>query len=109
MGLAQPLPTVVNLAEQQARWVAMFLAGEYALPSEREMEATIRRDEEREIGGYYKSRRHTQQLNFDRYCAELKREMARGKRRAAAQGLNASNRSVPPNSTAQTGTKFATE
>jgi cation diffusion facilitator CzcD-associated flavoprotein CzcO len=83
MGLAQPLPTLVNFAEQQAKWVSAFLAGECALPSKADMEATIARDEARDIGKYYKSRRHTQQVNFDLYCAELKREMARGRKRAA--------------------------
>ncbi len=83
MGLAQPLPTLVNFAEQQAKWVSAILAGECALPSVAEMEETIRRDEARDIGGHYKSRRHTQQLNFDIYCAELKREMARGRARVA--------------------------
>lgn len=83
MGLAQPLPTLVNFAEQQARWVSAVLAGECALPSPAEMEETIRRDEARDIGKYYKSRRHTQQVNFDVYCAELKREIAAGRRRAA--------------------------
>ena len=82
MGLAQPLPTLVNFAEQQARWVSAVLAGECALPSPAEMEETIRRDEARDIGKYYKSRRHTQQVNFDVYCAELKREIAAGRRRA---------------------------
>ena len=82
MGLAQPLPTLVNFAEQQAKWVGAVLAGECALPSAAEMEETIRRDEARDIGKYYQSRRHTQQVNFDLYCAELKREMARGRKRA---------------------------
>ncbi len=81
MGLAQPLPTLVNFAEQQAKWVSAVLAGEVALPSAAEMEETIRRDEARDIGRHYKSRRHTQQVNFDLYCAELKREMARGRAR----------------------------
>jgi cation diffusion facilitator CzcD-associated flavoprotein CzcO len=82
MGLAQPLPTLVNFAEQQAKWVSAILAGECALPSADEMAETIRRDEARDIGKYYKSRRHTQQVNFDLYCAELKREIAAGKKRA---------------------------
>lgn len=84
MGLAQPLPTLVNFAEQQAKWVSAVLAGECALPSAAEMQKTIRRDEARDIGKYYKSRRHTQQVNFDIYCAEVKREIVRGRKRLAA-------------------------
>ena len=53
MGLAQPLPTLVNLAEQQARWIAAYLKGEYVLPGAGEMEKAIAADEEREIGHYY--------------------------------------------------------
>jgi cation diffusion facilitator CzcD-associated flavoprotein CzcO len=86
MGLAQPLPTLVNFAEQQAKWVSSVLAGECALPSAEEMEEVIRRDEARDIGKYYKSRRHTQQVNFDIYCAELKREIAAGRKRAQRTG-----------------------
>ncbi len=86
MGLAQPLPTLVNFAEQQAKWVSSVLAGECALPSPSEMEEVIRRDEARDIGKYYKSRRHTQQVNFDIYCAELKREIAAGRKRAQRSG-----------------------
>jgi cation diffusion facilitator CzcD-associated flavoprotein CzcO len=85
MGLAQPLPTLVNFAEQQAKWVSAVLAGECALPSAEEMEATIRRDEARDIGKYYKSRRHTQQVNFDLYCAEIRRELERGRKRMAGK------------------------
>jgi cation diffusion facilitator CzcD-associated flavoprotein CzcO len=83
MGLAQPLPTLVNFAEQQARWVADYLAGGYALPSIEEMEKVIDEDEGRDIGHYYASRRHTMQVNFDRYCREIKAEWKRGKARAA--------------------------
>jgi hypothetical protein len=75
----------VNFAEQQARCVAAQLAGEYVLPGEDEMRDAIAQDEARDIGSYYRSRRHTQQVNFDIYCADLEREMARGKRRAGGK------------------------
>lgn len=86
MGLAQPLPTLVNFAERQARWMADYLAGGYALPSRDEMEKTIAEDEGRDIGHYYSSRRHTMQVNFDRYCREIEAEWAKGKKRAKAAG-----------------------
>lgn len=89
MGLAQPLPTLVNFAEQQAKWVSAVLAGECALPPAAEMEKAIRRDEARDIGTYYRSRRHTQQVNFDLYCADLKREIATGRKRMAASKVRA--------------------
>jgi cation diffusion facilitator CzcD-associated flavoprotein CzcO len=82
MGLAQPLPTLVNLAEVQAKWAAAHIAGEYALPAVSEMEAVIVKDEARDIGKYYKSRRHTMQINFDLYCHEIAQEQKRGRARA---------------------------
>ena len=87
MGLAQPLPTLVNLAEQQARWIAAYLKGEYVLPGQAEMEKAIKADETREIGHYYASRRHTMQVNFDRYCRDIKAEWKRGQKPGRGQGL----------------------
>jgi cation diffusion facilitator CzcD-associated flavoprotein CzcO len=82
MGLAQPLPTLVNLAEVQAKWIAAHISGDYVLPPVAEMEATIAKDEARDIGKYYKSRRHTMQINFDLYCHEIAQEQKRGAARA---------------------------
>jgi hypothetical protein len=53
------------------------------------MQDTIRRDEARDIGKYYKSRRHTQQVNFDLYCAEIRRELVRGRKRMAGMSSRA--------------------
>ena len=46
LGLAQPLPTLVNFAEQQSKLVAACLAGEYALPETPEMERIIAKDDQ---------------------------------------------------------------
>ncbi|MFC4295777.1 flavin-containing monooxygenase [Novosphingobium tardum] len=86
MGLAQPLPTLVNFAEQQSKLVAAYLAGDYVPPAPEEMARVIRADEEYYTGQYYKSRRHTIQLDFDHYVRHLKKELAAGARRAAAGG-----------------------
>ncbi len=96
MGLAQPLPTLVNFAERQAKWIAAYLMGEYAPPPVAEMERVIAADEAENIGSYYKSRRHTQQVNFDRYVADLARETKAGAERAKAAGLGPSNLPVKP-------------
>jgi len=95
MGLAQPLPTLVNLAEQQARWAAAYLSGDYVLPGVAEMEKAIKADEARETGHYYTSRRHTMQVNFDRYCRDVKAEWKRGTARAEAKGYGPSRLPVP--------------
>ncbi len=86
MGLAQPLPTLVNFAEQQSKLVGAYLAGQYLPPADNEMERTIGADEDYYTGQYYAARRHTIQLDFDHYCRALKKELAKGAKRAAAKG-----------------------
>lgn len=81
MGLAQPLPTLVNFAEQQSKLVAAYLTGGYALPDPETMRRVIAADEAAHQGHYYASARHTMQVDFDVYCADLKREIAAGARR----------------------------
>ena len=84
MGLAQPLPTLVNFAEQQAKLAAAYLAGRYLPPSPQEMERVIVKDEETHLGQYYRSKRHTIQVDFNTYVADLMKEIARGEKRAKA-------------------------
>ena len=86
MALAQPLPTLVNFAEQQARWLAAYLRGEYALPDKQEMEQTIEADEKRFIGHFYDSPRHRMQVDFGIYCHDLKKEWQKGTKRAQTSG-----------------------
>ncbi|HCF24054.1 MULTISPECIES: NAD(P)-binding domain-containing protein [unclassified Novosphingobium] len=86
MGLAQPLPTLVNFAEQQSKLVAAYLAGQYLPPEPAEMERVIQADEDYYTGQYYAARRHTIQLDFDHYVRALKKELAQGAKRAAAAG-----------------------
>ena len=86
MGLAQPLPTLVNFAEQQAKLLGAYLAGRYHLPSAAERAATTAKDEAFYLGGYYNSPRHTIQVDFGHYCADLTKEITRGAARAKAAG-----------------------
>jgi cation diffusion facilitator CzcD-associated flavoprotein CzcO len=86
MGLAQPLPTLVNFAEQQSKLVGAYLAGQYAPPSDSEMLRIVVADEDYYTGQYYAARRHTIQLDFDHYVRALKKELAAGAKRAAAAG-----------------------
>jgi cation diffusion facilitator CzcD-associated flavoprotein CzcO len=86
MALAQPLPTLVNFAEQQAKLVAAYLAGKYLPPSPDEMRRVIAKDEETHLGQYYQAKRHTIQVDFNLYCADLKKEIAKGEKRAQAAG-----------------------
>jgi cation diffusion facilitator CzcD-associated flavoprotein CzcO len=86
MGLAQPLPTLVNFAEQQSKLVAAYLAGRYRPPAPDEMEKITAADEAFHLGGYYTAQRHTIQVDFGHYCADLKKEIVKGERRARAAG-----------------------
>ena len=86
MGLAQPLPTLVNFAEQQAKLLGAYLAGRYHLPSATERAETTAKDEAFYLGGYYNSPRHTIQVDFGHYCSDLTKEIARGTARAKAAG-----------------------
>lgn len=81
LGLAQPLPTLVNLAEQQSKLVAAALTGAYAFPDEAEMERVIVEDEKIHLSHFYASKRHTIQVDFGTYCRDLVKEIERGGRR----------------------------
>ncbi|MEH3102141.1 MAG: NAD(P)/FAD-dependent oxidoreductase, partial [Sphingomonas adhaesiva] len=61
-----------------------YLAGRYALPDVEEMRRITARDEEVELGDYYQSARHTIQVDFGRYVADLHKEIAAGEKRASA-------------------------
>jgi len=86
MGLAQPLPTLVNFAEQQTKLAAAYLTGRYLPPDKAEMERVIAADAELHRGQYYNSPRHTIQVDFNVYVRDLQKEIERGAKRAAAKG-----------------------
>ena len=81
MGLAQTLPTLVNLAEQQSKLLVAYLTGRYALPEPATMAQVIAEDERKYQAHYYASRRHTMQVNFEPYVADLMKEITRGTKR----------------------------
>jgi len=86
MGLAQPLPTLVNFAEQQSKLVAAYLSGAYHLPPASEMEVVMARDEAYYLGPFYKSARHTIQVDFSHYVRDLIKELKRGAARSRSAG-----------------------
>ena len=86
MGLAQPLPTLVNFAEQQAKLAGAYLTGKYRPPPPAEMAAVTKADEELHLGPYYKAARHTIQVDFGLYVHDLLKEIERGAKRADAAG-----------------------
>ncbi|WP_280348384.1 flavin-containing monooxygenase [Nocardia neocaledoniensis] len=86
LGLAQPMPTLVNFAEQQSKLVAAYLTGRYHLPPRAEIEQALAAHEAKRAGRYYDSPRHTIQAEFEPYVRALTKELARGAKRAAAAG-----------------------
>ena len=86
LSLLQPLGATMPIAEAQGRWVARHLRGEYHLPPDAELRADIEREREAMFKRYVASKRHTMQVDFDRYMYELQREIRRGAERAQAAG-----------------------
>jgi dimethylaniline monooxygenase (N-oxide forming) len=86
VGLLQPLGAIMPLAEAQGRWLATYLEGGYRLPPAPAMRTDIRRDIQRMRKRYVTSKRHTIQVDFDRYLYDLERELRRGAERARAAG-----------------------
>ena len=82
VGLLQPLGAVMPIAEAQAKLIADCIAGQYVLPSRKEMRAQMNRDRRRLFRRYVPSDRHTMQVDFDRYLRDLSAEHRRGQRRA---------------------------
>ncbi|MBI1250314.1 MAG: NAD(P)-binding protein [Alphaproteobacteria bacterium] len=85
LGLAQPLPTLVNFAEQQSKLVAAALLGRYAFPSRDEMQRVTAADEAMHLGHFYDSPRHRMQVDFHVYVRDLMKEIERGAKRDGAQ------------------------
>jgi hypothetical protein len=81
MGLAQPLPTLVNFGEQQSKLLVAYLQGDYALPPEAETRQIIKADDAFYLSKYYGSPRHTIQLNFYHYKDHLAKEIEAGVKR----------------------------
>jgi len=86
IGLCQPLGAVMPIAEAQGKWVADYLLGHYALPSEAEMLRDIAEEREAMAQRYVASSRHTMQVDFDDYLADLEAERQRGAQRARERG-----------------------
>src|ERR1035437_4353162 len=67
IGLLQPLGAIMPLAETQSEWVAEYLLGDYAMPSEEDVRADIEREREAMFKRYVKSKRHNMQVDYDEY------------------------------------------
>jgi hypothetical protein len=70
------------LAAAQSEWVCDHLAGRYALPDPIALRADIDAERERMFKRYVASKRHTMQVDYDDYLADLEKERRRGAERA---------------------------
>lgn len=82
VGLAQPVGAVMPLAEAQAKLIAEYLSGRYQLPERSVRQRLTERARAEMFARYVPSRRHTMQLDYDDYMAQLKSETEAGRRRA---------------------------
>ncbi|MEO6603454.1 MAG: NAD(P)/FAD-dependent oxidoreductase, partial [Polyangiaceae bacterium] len=68
--------------EAQAKLVAEYLIGGYDLPERTARRQQTERERAQMFARYVTSRRHTMQLDYDVYLAQLKAETETGRRRA---------------------------
>jgi hypothetical protein len=86
IGLMQPLGAIFPIAERQACLAGEYLCGRYTLPNSAAMQEQIEAERTAMFRRFVKSKRHTMQVDFDAFMAQLKREMRAGARRASAVG-----------------------
>jgi dimethylaniline monooxygenase (N-oxide forming) len=86
IGLLQPLGAIMPLAAAQSEWVCDYLSGRYALPDPEAMRADMEAERARMFKRYVASKRHTMQVDYDDYLADLAKERRRGAERARAIG-----------------------
>jgi cation diffusion facilitator CzcD-associated flavoprotein CzcO len=72
IGFAQAIPTIFPFSELQSKLAARWLSGDWAAPSDQEMEAEIPRDEAYHIGHFVNKPRHTMQLDWYAFERDLK-------------------------------------
>uniref|UniRef100_A0A183DQA0 Flavin-containing monooxygenase n=1 Tax=Gongylonema pulchrum TaxID=637853 RepID=A0A183DQA0_9BILA len=71
IGLIQPIGSVLPIAEMQCRWAAAVFGGQVPLPSRPEMMDDIIRKRAQMRKRYFKSTKHTIQVDYVKYMDEL--------------------------------------
>ena len=86
IGFAQAVPTLFPFVECQARLLAAYAVGRYALPAIGEMEQTIDADQQLHAGHCTDRPRHTQQVDYFYYEHDVRtKELPAGAKRAEAR------------------------
>jgi cation diffusion facilitator CzcD-associated flavoprotein CzcO len=87
VGLAQAIPTLFPFAECQSKFLARWLAGEWALPPAEEMERAIVADVQRDVAHFNVRPRHTMQTDARVYEYDLRKRVLPAGRKRAAEGM----------------------
>jgi len=82
IGLAQPLGALMPICEVQSEWIAEYLRGRYHLPEDAELRADMRAERDAHAKRFYRSVRHTMEIDFDEWLAATAKERKRGEKRA---------------------------
>ena len=83
IGFAQAIPTLFPFIECQAKLMAAYAVGRYALPPVAEMERVIDADQKKYVGHCVDRPRHTQQVDYFHYEHDIRtREFPAGIKRA---------------------------
>ncbi len=85
IGLIQPLGAIMPLAEAQSAWVADLISGEGELPDRAAMARDIAAEQAAVDRRYVNSKRHTIQVDFDRYLRSLSRERDESRSRVSRE------------------------
>ncbi len=85
VGLMQSTGAALPIVEQQSKLFAAYLGGSYALPSPDEQRKSVERSL-RAATKRWGSSRPAMRVDFDRFVAELPREMKAGQKRARRNG-----------------------
>jgi len=85
IGLIQPLGAIMPLAEAQSAWVADLVSGEGQLPGRSEMARDVAAEQAAMDRRYVNSKRHTVQVDFDRYWRSVSREREESRRRVSRE------------------------
>jgi dimethylaniline monooxygenase (N-oxide forming) len=91
-GLLQYQGAFFEAFDAQAKWIAEIIAGTYALPPEQEMVADIAEKEAHNKQVYSNSPRHYLEEVGVEYRKDLRKEQARGRRRAARRHATSASR-----------------
>ncbi|KAI1723981.1 flavin-binding monooxygenase-like domain-containing protein [Ditylenchus destructor] len=71
IGLIQPLGSVSSISEMQSRWAAGIFSGRFLLPDKNTMMKDIEQKRENMHRRYYRSEKHTVQVDYIPYMDEL--------------------------------------